>query len=62
MRIEKRFFFQFYFLRIEKKKIFNTSTVSSIMFLRFVFSTAARLIILHPVTAPNKILPFYLVK
>ena len=44
-----------------KRDFFHASTVlywSSVMFFGFVFSTAATLIKLPPVTAPGEILPF----
>ena len=52
----KRDFFQFYifiFLRLMPVQYW-----SSVMSFRFVFSIAARLIKLPPVTAPGEILPF----
>ena len=52
---KKRFFFNFIFL-------FPSDSCSSVMFFRFVFSIAARLIKLPPVTEHGEILPFELVK
>ena len=54
------FFFQFYFCIF--LQLMPVRYWSSIMFFRFVFSTAARLIKLPQVTAPGEILPFELVK
>ena len=47
----KKIFFNFIFL-------FPSDSCSSVMFFRFVFSIAARLIKLPPVTALGEILPF----
>ena len=67
------FYFSFYrpsrpnFLEIEKKIkeiffnfifLFPSDSCRSVMFFEFVFSIAARLIKLPPVTAPGEILPF----
>ena len=52
----KRDFFPFYFFI--SLRLMPVQYWSSAMFLRFVFSIAARLIKLPPVTAPGEILPF----
>ena len=52
----KRDFFQFYFFI--SLRLMPVQYWSSVMFFRFVFSIAARLIKLPPVTAPGEILPF----
>ena len=49
-------FFQFYFCFSSNS--YQYSTGVQLCFFIFVFSTAARLIELPPVTAPGKILPF----
>ena len=51
LKKKKRDFFQFYFL-------FSSDSCSPVMFFRFVFSIAARLIKVPPVTALGEILPF----
>ena len=56
LKKNKRDFFQFYFFI--SLRLMPVQYWSSIMFFRFVYSTAARLIKLPPVTAPGKILPF----
>ena len=56
LEIEKRDFFQFcFFISL---RLMPVQYWSSVMFFRFVFSIAARLIKLPPVTAPGVILPF----
>ena len=52
---KKDFFSQFYVCMI---RLMPVQYWSSIMFFRFVFSTAARLIQFTPVTAPGEVLPF----
>ena len=55
-KLEKEIFFQFYhFISL---RLMPVQYWSSVMFFRFVFSIAARLIKLPPVTAPGEILPF----
>ena len=52
----KEIFFQFYFFI--SLRLMPAQYWSSVMFFRFVFSIAARLIKLPTVTAPGEILPF----
>ena len=52
----KEIFFQFYFFI--SLRLMPVQYWSSVMFFRFVFSIAVRLIKLPPVTAPSEILPF----
>ena len=52
----KEIFFQFYFFI--SLRLMPVQYWSSVMFFGFVFSIAARLIKLPPVTAPGEILPF----
>ena len=56
LKKKKRDFFQFYFFI--SLRLMPVQNWSSVMFFRFVFSIAARLIKLPPVTAPGEILPF----
>ena len=53
---KKEIFFQFYFFI--SLRLMPVQYWSSVMFFGFVFSIAARLIKLPPVTAPGEILPF----
>ena len=48
----------FFFISLRLMPVQYWSSVIMVMFLGFVFSIAARLIKLPPVTAPGEILPF----
>ena len=54
---KKRFFFFFNFFFYISLRLMPVQYWSSVMFFRFVFSIAVRLIKLPPVTAPGEILP-----